>query len=190
MSNNLGDALRKAGIEVPKPEPREKMGDAVGGSSRGQEDRSRKERTAEERQRRTNAPRQDPAIPAECVFQSYYGEDGTLRREIFIEAAERVARLFNSREGNVRPFALRLFLNRVKAIERDLRAKKCTMEQAREKLYIVRRDAAHQVGRRTMGQVFVEFLNKNLETALKDEREFRGFVEYFASVAAYCRQRE
>ncbi|MCX7803681.1 MAG: type III-A CRISPR-associated protein Csm2 [Planctomycetota bacterium] len=190
MSNNLGDALRKAGIDVPKPEPRDRRGEAAGGAPRGQDERPRKDRTTEGRLPRAGAPRQEPAIPAECVFQSYYGEGGTLRREIFIEAAERVARLFNSREGNVRPFALRLFLNRVRAIDRDLRTKACTMDQVRERMYAVRRDAAYQVGRRTLGPVFVEFLTRNLEPALKDEREFHGFVEYFTSVAAYCRQKE
>ena len=195
MSNNLGDALRKAGFEVPKPQPKEKEKNAGGARSEDSqaapEGRPQRGRPADGRQNRAGGPqRQELAIPPECVFPTYYGEGGTLRREVFVEAAEKVARLFNNRDSNVRPFALRLYLNRVKAIERDLRNKACTFDQVRERLYAMKRDAAYQVGRRTLGPVFSDFLGKNLDLATKDEKEFRGFVEYLTSVVAYCRQRE
>ncbi len=126
-------------------------------------------------------------LPSECVFDTFY-QDGELRREIFVEAAEKMAGILSRQRMTATSFRnlfkiVKPAANRLKA-EPDFdfgSAKTKVYEFYRQVQYMRKRDVISS-------DVFVEFVQKHLDVMTANQDEFFGFVEYLTSIMAYMKQ--
>jgi CRISPR/Cas system CSM-associated protein Csm2 small subunit len=149
----------------------------------------------------SNRPRQDSyqrptgqyggrsAVPSDCIFKdSFYAQDGYLRREIFIEAAEKMADLLQS-EGMTQTSIRHLF-NMIKATEMRLKVDKNLPNGfIRENFLKFVTHTEYQFRRGVVRDLFKEFVESHKDLAVKDRKEFRGFVEYLTSIVARMKQK-
>jgi len=132
-----------------------------------------------ERQRRPPAE-----LPATCIFtESFYTESGFLRREIFLEAAELAAGVFN--QERMSQSSIRSLFNMLKAMDQRIKVETGLLEdEVREQYYKFVRQCVYQERRRVIPRIFSSFAERHTETATLNKREFHGFVEYLASIMA------
>jgi CRISPR type III-A-associated protein Csm2 len=80
---------------------------------------------------------------------------------------------------------LRRFFNKARGIESKL-DRGGDFEAIEADIYGFKRDVAYQVGRGVVPEEFQQFIDRNVELAVVDERSFReGFMQHFESVLAY-----
>jgi CRISPR/Cas system CSM-associated protein Csm2 small subunit len=123
------------------------------------------------------------AVPAECTFTTFYGEDGQPKREIFIESAEKMARILEA-EG-MKISQIRTLYNMLKTALSGLRTyPEASFGEARTTFYKFVRHVGYQHRRGLVPDVFLKFVKDHVDVATKDENEFAGFVEYLHSILA------
>lgn len=149
---------------------------------------SRKPRQSSDRAHQT---RRDygPSVPAECIFGGgFYGNDGYLRKEIFMDAAEKMARILQSKR--MTQASIRHLFNMVKAVEIRLKAdRNLPMGFVRENFFKFVRQTDYQVGRGIIPGIFRELVDAHKDIVVKDKEEFKGFVEYLTSIVARMKQK-
>ncbi len=119
-------------------------------------------------------------------FQDQPSKDGEpiLRPEILVDWPIEIAKLLGNRGMKINQ--LRRFFNKTRGIEaqlthmqeRDFAAVKPTIRS-------MERDVAYQVGREVVPEEFKQFIDRNVELAVKDEAHFKAFLNHFESVLSY-----
>ncbi|GBD96679.1 MAG TPA: type III-A CRISPR-associated protein Csm2 [Nitrospirae bacterium] len=122
-------------------------------------------------------------LPDNYLAKSYFDENGQLRAGIFKEDAKLVSKVLAS--WNTTPTSLRVFYNKLKAIECKYKSSSNDFDLVKPDLYAFERDVAYQVSRGVVSEEFRKFINVNAEIAAKGPKEFKGFVEHFLSVLSF-----
>jgi len=123
-----------------------------------------------------------PDYLADGYFEQREGKP-YLRSEVLDTLAMDVAKALGNQE--MKPHQLRRFFNKARGIESKLERIK-DFEAIKADIYGFKRDVAYQVGRKVVPEEFQQFINRNVELAVQDEKSFRqGFMEHFESVLAY-----
>jgi hypothetical protein len=136
-----------------------------------------------------------PRIPYECLFKdSFYADDGYLKREVFLEASEKMARILQDPRMTQRVImtqtSIRRLFNSIKDAENRLKSdRSLSLGFVRENFAKFLRDTEYQVRRGIVPEVFGEFVNAHKEIGVKSKEEFRGFVEYLTSIVARMKQK-
>jgi len=127
------------------------------------------------------------SLPDECIFtDSFYGEDGHLRREVLLESAEKAAAAFRS--VRMTQTSLRNFFNALKSMQQRLKTDKSLGEGfLREQFLRFVSHTEYQAGRLEEIRLFRDFVTSHRELAIKSTKEFNGFLEYLTSIM--CRIR-
>jgi CRISPR type III-A-associated protein Csm2 len=124
-------------------------------------------------------------LPDGYLQGGYFDKDDNLLPEVIQKWPEQLAQTFR-REG-LKTAQLRRFFNRARAIERE----NMPFERLREDILSLKPIAAASVGRGTAPDIFKEFIDKNVELAIKSPDSFsRGFLTHFQSVVAYLKYYE
>jgi len=132
---------------------------------------------------RKTQPSAGRALPQECVFNTFYGEDGKLRREIFLESAEKAARLFE--EQKMSQASIRSLFQMLKSLEQRLKVDKdMSVGELNEVFFRFIRQVEYQAKREVIPEVFRQFVDQHKDVVIGDIREFKGFVEYLTSIVA------
>lgn len=123
-------------------------------------------------------------LPPDYLSQGYFDENGRIRRDVILDTAKEVARRIHRDGVSVR--ALRNFFNMVRKIEAFLNAGG-NFEDALVEIRRLKPIAAYQGHRQQppISDTVVQFINKNVLLAEKDEKHFRAFVSHFESVLAF-----
>jgi CRISPR type III-A-associated protein Csm2 len=111
------------------------------------------------------------------------GEKRYLRPEVLDGLAMDVAKVLGRQD--MKSSQLRRFFNKARGIESKLDREK-DFEAIKAGIYGFKRDVAYQVGREVVPEGFKQFIDRNVELAVQDEKSFRdGFLQHFESVLAY-----
>lgn len=106
-----------------------------------------------------------------------------LRPEVVDTLAMDVAKLLGNQ--GMKPHQMRRFFSKARGIETKLDRDR-DFAAIRENILTFKRDVAYQVGRGVVPEAFKQFIDRNVELAVADERSFRrGFLQHFESVLAY-----
>jgi CRISPR type III-A-associated protein Csm2 len=106
-----------------------------------------------------------------------------LRPEIVDTLAMDAAKVLGNQ--GMKSAQMRRFFNKARGIESKLDRVK-DFKEVRADIYGFKRDVAYQVGRGVVPEEFKDFIDRNVELAVEDERSFRdGFLQHFESVLAY-----
>ncbi len=126
---------------------------------------------------------QTVSLPKECIFETFYDSKNHLRREIFIESADKVSEVFMT--ANISQTSLRNLFHLLKDMANRLQAdKKLDFGVAGETFYKFHRQVVYNVKRAVLHPVFKEFVESHLNVATKSKEEYFGFVEYLTSIVA------
>ena len=133
--------------------------------------------------------RETSELPAECIFtDSFYESDGYIKGEVYTDAAEKMARLFQ-REYMTQT-SLRHLFNAVNAIKMKLKSDRSTPQgYIRENFLKIIAHTEYQAKRGVVKEVFRKFMDTHKELAIKDRKEFLGFADYFMSIVARMKQK-
>jgi CRISPR-associated protein Csm2 len=128
-------------------------------------------------------------VPPECIFKdSFYEADGYLKKEVFMDSAHKMSAIFQA-EGMTQTSIRHLF-NMLKAIEMRMKADKdLPLGLIRENFYKFVAHTEYQTKRAVIKEVFRDFIESHSDIAVKDKKEFRGFVEYLTSIVARMKQK-
>lgn len=126
------------------------------------------------------------SAPNDYLKDGYFDEYG-LRRWVFAEGARKVANQLTA--ANMKSTSLRRFYNRLKAIDEFFQRQK-DFGVVRPKLYAFQIMAEDAQAREVVPSEFVQFVRQNVVLAVKDEKQFKGFLEYLQSVVAYARNEQ
>ena len=127
-------------------------------------------------------------VPTECTFTTFYNEDGNLKREIFLESAERMTEIVESSRMTVSQ--IRNLFHMLKSASNVLKADpKADFGATRQTFYEFVRQVEYQHNRGHIPEVFVKFVRDHVDVATKEPREFNGFVEYLTSILARIKQK-
>lgn len=128
------------------------------------------------------------SLPKECIFETFYDNENHLRREIFIEAADKTSETFMN--ANISQTSLRNLFHLLKDMANRLQAdKKLDFGVAKETFFKFHRQVVYNVNRKgdkgpLLHPVFKEFVESHIDTATKSREEYLGFVEYLTSIVA------
>ena len=123
-----------------------------------------------------------PQFPEDYLEGGYFDAEGQVKPAVVDTWAEEVAKVLGS--SGITSSQLRRFFNQLRAIEAKLDT--LSFNAVKSDIYSLKRDAAYAVGRGVVKENFKEFIDRNVELAAQDEKNFRkGFIEHFQSVLAY-----
>ncbi len=128
------------------------------------------------------------SLPKECIFETFYDSKNHLRREIFIESADRASGTFMN--ANISQTSLRNLFHLLKDMANRLQAdKKLDFGVAVETFFKFHRQVVYNVNRKgdrgpLLHPVFKEFVESHTDVATKSREEYLGFVEYLTSIVA------
>ncbi|OGP89562.1 MAG: hypothetical protein A2157_16885 [Deltaproteobacteria bacterium RBG_16_47_11] len=131
---------------------------------------------------------QEINLPRECVFETFYDDQNHLKREIFIEAAEKASGIFMG--ANISQTSIRNLFHLLKDMANRLQAdRRLDFGIARETFYKFHRQVVYNANRKgdrgpLLHPVFKEFVEKHLDTATTGREQYLGFVEYLTSIVA------
>lgn len=135
----------------------------------------------------------DLELPSCCVFDSFY-VNGFQRREIFIEAADKMANLLEN--TNVTRTSVRKLFNLLKATEQEITfSKEYPVQKAAERFYKFHRLVTYNNKRKISGEkpllpdIFKRWVDEHLDVATKNCKEFVGFFEYLTSIMARLKEK-
>jgi len=132
-------------------------------------------------------------LPQRLKIKGSFYEKDILRKEVFLDIPERIAKLFN--QGDMGMNKLRAFFYMVRnaydvlnldydisTLDKDQR-----YEKVKPRLWALQRTVEDRTRRGITPGSFKEFINYYLEIALKSKEELYGFIELFRSVIAYSK---
>lgn len=178
MGNDLGEALKKAGLKTGGGGVQKKCRDC----GRPLKHDRRYDTCYECGKKRKQKHHGGRGLPDDYLSGGYFDSNGYLKESIFKDDAKTVARTLASLRMTSTSF--RAFYNKVKAIENVFKATK-DFDAVKPKLFAFERDVAYQESRGVVEKEFSHFIIKNAKLAQKGPKEFKGFVEHFFSVLAY-----
>lgn len=107
-----------------------------------------------------------------------------LRREILDGWPQEIAKLLGNLDMKIHQ--LRRLFNKARGVEANFRQIQADdFDVVRSKILSMKRDVAYQVGRQVVPEEFMQFIDTNVELAIKDQDHFKGFLDHFESVLAY-----
>lgn len=128
----------------------------------------------------------DTGWPAGYLEGGYFEKVEDVKRvkpAMVDEWAEAVAQMLES--GDMKAHQLRRFFNKARAIESKLDSGEPFVAVMTD-IHTFKRDAAYAVSREVAPKAFKDFIDRNVELAVRDEDSFRkGFIEHFQSVLAF-----
>jgi CRISPR type III-A-associated protein Csm2 len=129
-----------------------------------------------------------PGLPPDYLQGGYFQADGkTLRPEVIVSWAEEVARALGDSRPEMTYTQLRRFYNKTVSIKQKLEGGS-QFPQLVPEILTLKRDAADSVGKENAPLLFKEFIDRNVDWAIKGEDYFKkGFLQHFQSVIAYKR---
>jgi CRISPR/Cas system CSM-associated protein Csm2 small subunit len=128
------------------------------------------------------------SVPAECTFTTFYGEDGYLKREIYLESAEKMTGILESNDMTMNQ--IRNLFHMLKSASNVLKADpNADFGEARQTFYEFVRQVDYQHKRKHIPDVFVKFVKDHVDVATKSAKEFDGFVQYLTSILARIKQK-
>jgi CRISPR/Cas system CSM-associated protein Csm2 small subunit len=128
------------------------------------------------------------SLPKECIFETFYDSKTHLRREIFIESADKASEIFMN--ANISQTSLRNLFHLLKDMANRLQAdKRLDFGVAVETFFKFHRQVVYNVNRKgdrgpLLHPVFKEFVESHTDVATKSREEYLGFVEYLTSIVA------
>ena len=127
-------------------------------------------------------------VPAECTFTTFYGEDGYLKREIYLESAEKMTGILES--NGMTMSQIRNLFHMLKSASNVLKADpNADFGEARQTFYEFVRQVDYQHKRKHIPDNFVKFVKDHVDVATKSAKEFDGFVQYLTSILARIKQK-
>lgn len=127
-------------------------------------------------------------VPAECIFTTFYTEDGYPKRELYIDSAEKMTSILE--KNGMTMSQLRSLFHMLKSASNLLKSSpEARFGDARKTFHEFVRQVDHQNKRGHVPAVFVKFVRDHLEVATKNAKEFDGFVEYLTSILARIKQK-
>lgn len=128
-------------------------------------------------------------VPPECIFKdSFYEADGYLKKEIFMDAAEKMATIFQAE--SMTQTSIRHLFNMLKAIEMRMKTNRdLPLGFIRENFYKFVTHTEYQTKRAVIKDVFRDFVESHSDIAVKNKNEFRGFVQYLTAIVARMKQK-
>jgi cold shock CspA family protein len=125
-------------------------------------------------------------LPPECVFKTFYSEDGQLDRRIFYEAADKAAKAFDN--ADVTPTSYRRiyqqFLSLIKLVRRDESRFPAVKEQFNI-LYVEKIVYGARRGKDVLKPIVKDLFDRHKDLALSDPKEMRGFFQYVKNILCY-----
>jgi len=121
------------------------------------------------------------------MLENYFDEKGRLKKEVFIEDAKRMAEIFSN--DNLKYNALRNFYNKIREIEFKLKRNKI-FENIKQDIYSLVPLVNYQYNREIVPLSYKNFIEKQVELAVKDEQNFYAFLEYHKSILAYSKEKQ
>lgn len=132
--------------------------------------------------------RSGDALPPEYLKDGYFDAKGNLWPSLLLEDARVVAERLGA-DRNLSATQLRRFFNKVRLVERRLDAGG-DFAAAVPEIASLGPLAAYAVGRQSANELFKQFVDRNVDLAMRDERSFRkGFLAHFESVICYFKYR-
>ena len=135
--------------------------------------------------------RRDPPpkeVPSECIFTTFYDGECFLKREIYIESAEKMTNILE--RNGMTMSQIRSLFHMLKSASNVLQADpEAKFGSARNTFHEFIRQVDYQHKRGHVPEVFVKFVRDHLEVATKNAKEFDGFVEYLTSILARIKQK-
>ena len=130
---------------------------------------------------------QQAELPSECILSdSFYEADGSLKRKVNIDAAEKAAECF--RTARMTQTSIRQLFNHLKGTEMQLRAKPDLPDGfVRERYDTFLTQTEYQVRRGVIPSVFAQFVRAHKDVAVQNKKEFVGFVKYLTAILARMR---
>jgi CRISPR type III-A-associated protein Csm2 len=127
-------------------------------------------------------------LPPGYLQGGYFQADGkTIHSKVIVDWAEEVARALGNSRPEMTYTQLRRFYNKTLSIKQKLEAGS-QFPQLVPEILTLKRDAADAVGKENTPQLFKEFIDRNVDWAVKGKEDFRkGFIQHFQSVVAYKR---
>lgn len=131
-----------------------------------------------------------PGLPAGYLANGYFDENGNVLPEIIQTWPPQLAQLFSRGSPKLNTAQLRRFYNKVCDIKQRLDSGQ-SFDSLKEQIYSLGPLAAAAVGRGTAPQLFKDFIDRNVQLAVKSDGHFRrGFRTHFESIVAYVKYLE
>lgn len=123
-------------------------------------------------------------LPESCIFkESFFDDDGYLKRDVSMEASERMARLLEN-EGMTQTSIRNLF-NMIKNADMRLKSDPdLPLGFVREQYSKFVTQTEYQFKRGIVKKNFRDFVVAHEGMAIRNRKEFQGFVDYFAAIVA------
>jgi len=123
-------------------------------------------------------------LPTECIFESFYGDDGKLQARLFYEAPQAAAKCFS--EAGLKANQLRQLYQGLQAFVGPLSNGQISFEDAREKfgVFYVER-VVRQAQRGMLPDVVRKLIDAHKELALKSREEMLGLSRYVTNILCY-----
>ncbi|MCR4318153.1 MAG: type III-A CRISPR-associated protein Csm2 [Planctomycetes bacterium] len=123
-------------------------------------------------------------MPEDFYVNDSFTEGEFLKREIFIEKAEKAAIHFEN--NNLTSNSLRTLFYMLKSADNKLKQPGACFGEARETLYKFMRQVDYNVNRDVikLNTGFRDFARAHVSIAEKNKEEFHGFVEFITSIVA------
>jgi len=132
---------------------------------------------------RWSGGRREVVLPEGYLKLGYFGEDGHPRKEILIEEARAMAELLAN--SDLAAGKLQGLYTRVRILK-DRVNQTGDFAAIRSDIYGLLTDAADSTGRKITPEVFLRFVERNVELATVDAKSFReGLVEHLRGVRAW-----
>ena len=135
---------------------------------------------------RSPSARRSDDLPEGYLRLGYFDTEGNPRKEMLVDEARAVAEVLASAS------APELAANKVAALYNRARMLKDRLNQGAEfaavraDIYGLLTDAVDATGRRITPEVFMRFVERNVELAAKDAKSFKeGFIEHLHGVRAW-----
>lgn len=128
-------------------------------------------------------------IPNDCMFQdSFYDEDGYLKRSVFLESAEKMSYILQKQR--MTQASIRSLFGYINSIKTKLKAdRNIPLGYIRENFLKFVTHTEYQVNRGVIPEVFKEFVDRHKDLAIKSKKEFLGFADYLTSIVARMKQK-
>ncbi len=126
-------------------------------------------------------------LPDEFKLDNFYTEAGAIRREVYLDVSEEIAKIFSQAE--LTAASLRRFFESVRAAyEHYLQDPDRSFDKAMERVYRLRPLARKSEERQITKPCFTDFMEHYIELTSKDPKNLKGFKELFMSVIGYMKK--
>ncbi len=128
-------------------------------------------------------------LPPDCIFDSFYGDDGRLRQEIFYGAPQQAAEAFAC--ASLSAGQLRMLYQGLMAFAAPLREGRTDFADAKERFGIFYTERViRQEKRGQLPPIVRRLFETHRELALANQKEMLGLFRYLTSILCYFGDRD